>query len=512
MKRKGRSWLPDRTIRAQFTLASTLIAALSIMVATGISLYIYAGSAREGLNRELNAVATVVGSNASAALLFADSAAATEMLRALRFKPAIVTASILQADGEVFANYAANPSAPTQMGDDLVFVERTIIHDGEVVGSIRIIASLTDVRKQQKKFLWLAVAITLASAFFAFILSTLIQKAMLRPMLNLVSTMHEVSEQRDYSLRARMGANDEVGRLISGFNAMLERIENQHKELEQYRRDLEGLVQKRTVELSNSNQQLKITVLELREAKAKVEAASKAKSEFLANMSHELRTPLNAIIGFSEIMLNETFGPLGSGQYKEYSEDICASGHHLLAVISDILDMTKIEVGKFTLNESMVSVSLLLKDVYRLIRPSAEKRAIDFPPPRNSCGDTVLKCDPTRVRQILLNVLSNAVKFTNSGGTVALGANMEGGAIIFEIRDSGIGIARADLQHILEPFGQVEAAYSRNHDGVGLGLSLSRGLIRAHGGDIYIASKVGKGTRVSVVIPAARVVPSRQAV
>ncbi len=188
------------------------------------------------------------------------------------------------------------------------------------------------------------------------------------------------------------------------------------------RSDLEALVASRTEDLTQANAALVRTVAELRDANARSEAANRAKSEFLANMSHELRTPLNAIIGFSEIIKDQMFGPIGTASYADYAGDIWTSGSHLLQIINDILDMTKVEVGTFRLNETVAEVSEILAAAHTLIRPQAERRRIAFPPPAIEPRWLCIRCDQTRIRQILLNLLSNAVKFTNENGTIELAA------------------------------------------------------------------------------------------
>jgi two-component system cell cycle sensor histidine kinase PleC len=328
---------------------------------------------------------------------------------------------------------------------------------------------------------------------------------MLKPILHLVSKMRQVSDRKDYSIRATASSRDELGRLIDGFNEMLQEIENRHREIEAYRSNLEDLVNRRTQELSLSNRRLQESFDELQQSKIKVEIASKAKSAFLANMSHELRTPLNAIIGFSEILKNESFGPLGAPPYREYCSDIFTSGQHLLSVINQILDLTKIETGKLELEESTTSVNSMLHHCHRVLKGNASAKGIVFPAPATDCGDTEFVCDVTRIRQILMNLLSNAIKFTSTTGKVVLSARVTDSHLIFSVADNGIGVDEKNFEHIFLPFGQVENAYSRRNDGVGIGLPLSRALAQAHGGDIRIESKVGHGTTMSLLIPASRI-------
>jgi PAS domain S-box-containing protein len=246
---------------------------------------------------------------------------------------------------------------------------------------------------------------------------------------------------------------------------------------------------------------------ELREAKERAEGASKVKSEFLANMSHELRTPLNAILGFSEILQGEMFGPMGTPAYVGYAKDIHRSGQHLLSLINDILDLSKIEAGKQELHEENVDLTALLRETADLVIPNANREGVDF---RVEVPDNLpnLWADRRALTQIVLNLLSNAIKFTPSGGSVRLGCAVRGErGLAISVADTGIGMDKDDLKVALEPFGQVENVYSRKHQGSGLGLPIIKALIELHGGTLDIDSEAGRGTTAVAVFPARRVKP-----
>ena len=264
------------------------------------------------------------------------------------------------------------------------------------------------------------------------------------------------------------------------------------------------------VAISTDVTELKQREADLAISKALAETANRAKSEFLANMSHELRTPLNAIIGFSEAMEGEYLGPLGHDSYREYVQDIRASGNHLLQIINDLLDLSKIEAGKLDLDEHRVNMNAVVTASMRIIRERAKDGDIDTvveladPAPR-------LWADERACKQIMLNLLSNAVKFTPPGGRITVSTEVEKtGETLIRVSDSGIGIPEGDRAKILEPFIQVESSLVRNHAGTGLGLPLTKAIVDLHGGTLALESTLGEGTTVTVRFPAERAMRNRE--
>jgi PAS domain S-box-containing protein len=258
---------------------------------------------------------------------------------------------------------------------------------------------------------------------------------------------------------------------------------------------------------------LRCTAEDLARAREIAEAASRSKSAFLANMSHELRTPLNGVIGFAELMAYETFGPLGDPRYGEYARDIVASGRHLLELINDILDFSKIDAGKLELQEEEIDLHATVAAAVRMLRPRAQEAALtlklvnDLPPELSH-----LRADERRLKQIVLNLGANAVKFTPPGGrvavTLAAAAAPDAAGVVIRVTDTGIGIAAADLPRVLEPFAQIDHGLNRRHEGTGLGLPLTRRLIELHGGVLRLESELGIGTAVTVWLPQARIRPA----
>ncbi|MBV8889520.1 MAG: PAS-domain containing protein [Alphaproteobacteria bacterium] len=248
---------------------------------------------------------------------------------------------------------------------------------------------------------------------------------------------------------------------------------------------------------------LKASEREMSEARRLAEAANHAKTEFLANMSHELRTPLNAIIGFSEVICAEMLGPIENLKYRDYVKDIHSSGLHLLSIINDVLDMSKIEAGKLELSEQAIVVQRVIGEAGHMLHERAHSRAIvltyELPD-----EDIVIWGDERAIKQVLLNILSNAIKFSNEGGQIIVRARSLPERLIIEVEDHGIGMDDEEQERALQPFGQAKSVTTRAHGGTGLGLPITKGLIAAHGGTLSIRSSVGRGTTVRVELPQAQ--------
>ena len=273
-------------------------------------------------------------------------------------------------------------------------------------------------------------------------------------------------------------------------------LKNQERALKDSEQRLRNTVedvrknQQRIAELANKYEQEKI----------RAEEANRSKSEFLANMSHELRTPLNAVNGFSEIMLREMFGPLGDNRYVDYVKDIHTSGQHLLSLINDILDMSKIEAGKMQLQKEPINLADIVEQSTRLVKARADEKTIRLVTELDeSIPD--MTADPRAFKQVILNLLSNAVKFTPEEGRVTVRSFEYEGRLALQVSDTGIGIPKEDLPRLGRPFEQIESQHSKSHQGTGLGLALSKSLIEMHGGEMKIDSELGEGTTVTIIVP-----------
>ena len=490
------------SIKHKLTAMNLLTCCAALVVASVIFVTSEVINYKNMVIQELATIADITGNNSTAAIIFNDPRSAEEILVALRATPNIVSAQISRKDGTALAKFGREvfKGRPVVSQDDddvdkdwprdgmsdgskvydMHFLSGYIdlyspIHfNGGIIGGIFLRSNILKIYSVIENYIIISMAAFLLSLVIALVLSSRMQKAISQPILHLLGTMRIVSTNRDYSIRATKHGEDELGRLIGGFNAMLAQIQSRDDSL--------------------------------RVARRQAEEANRTKSEFLANMSHELRTPLNAILGFSEVMGNATFGPLGNPKYEEYIKDIHDSGRHLLALINDILDLSKIEAGKLELDEEDIDVAMTIRSCMVLVKERAGNGGVklktDIPE-----GLPALHADQRMLKQILVNLLSNAVKFTPPGGTVTIKTwSRSDSGYVFQVADTGIGIALEDIPKALSSFGQVDSKLARKYEGTGLGLPLTKSLVEIHGGSLDLQSDEGAGTTVTVRFPKERIV------
>ncbi len=265
----------------------------------------------------------------------------------------------------------------------------------------------------------------------------------------------------------------------------------------------EARLRRHIAELEETQDELKATSERLSVALEQADSANRAKSLFLAAMSHELRTPLNAVIGFSELMISQIFGPLGDARYQQYCADIKSSGTHLLDLINDVLDLSRLDTGDLQMADDRIDMAELITTMCRMMQGQADGANVSLHS-EVAAGFPILCADKRRIRQILINLMSNAIKFTPSGGAVDVTASWDASGAEIRVRDTGIGIAAEDIPKALERFGQVDNSLSRKYEGVGLGLPLTQQLVQAHGGTLTLESAPNVGTTVTIRLPASR--------
>ena len=335
--------------------------------------------------------------------------------------------------------------------------------------------------------IWRAALLLVAFLFFAIVTSVLLARRLVRPIESIQAAAARIGSGA-LDQRIEAVSHDELGALAEEFNRMAARLEESYSNLEQK-------VQERTRELA-------MALGELDEKSRELETVSRHKSEFLANMSHELRTPLNAIIGFSQVLRERLFGEVNEKQ-AEYLDDIVSSGNHLLALINDILDLSKVEAGQIELVLAPFSLREALEQGVVMIREQATNDGVHIGISAAADVDVVTG-DERRIRQVIFNLLSNAVKFTPAGGAVDVRATQVNGEVRVSVADTGPGIAPEDHKRIFDEFQQTEAGIEQR-EGTGLGLALSKRLVELHGGRIWVESKFGKGSTFVFALPARRV-------
>jgi signal transduction histidine kinase len=519
------------SIQRKLTVSMVATSLIVLILASSVIITFYLYAFKGQMVKDMSIKAQIVGFNSTSAILFNDRDSAETTLSGLKAEPGIIAAFIYRDDGVVFADYhhGPHPAAPlfSQLnGNGHRFegggleVWKDILMDGSIVGKVYMLSDLGGFYRQFKNFLLVIIMVFLFSVLASFFLSSKFQKAISRPVLDMVRNMKAISLKKDYSIRMDEQGEDELGMLIKGFNEMLAQIGVRDEALENHRGKLEKEVAARTAELTRTNFDLENLVAELKAAKQNAELANMAKSDFLANMSHELRTPLNHIIGFTELVVDKTFGELNPSQ-EEYLGDVLGSSRHLLSLINDVLDLSKVEAGKLELNPGPVQLKNLLSSSLVMVKEKAMKHGLKV-----SCRfgkvPEVIEADERKLKQIVYNLLANAVKFTPDGGSILLSAEMangrdggcgigedrqatNGSAVLISVSDSGIGINPEDLSRIFNPFEQVESSKSRRYQGTGLGLSLVKNLASLHGGRVWADSEgEGRGAVFTLEIPAQR--------
>ena len=494
------------SITTKLTGMNVLVSGAALLLACAAFITYDLVSFREGMVHNLSIQAQVAGSNSVSALLFSDPHSAENTLSALKAASNIISAGIYTLDGRPFATYRRDngsqdltlpPIAPGQtefhwfQHGQLVLVH-TIVFQGKPTGVVCIRSDLEELTRRFKRYAGIAGIVLLGSLVAAFLVASVFQRAVAEPIVHLAKIARIVSRDKNYSIRATpTGNRDEPDLLIGAFNEMLGQIQEREAALRQVHEELEKRVETRTAELGAANKALELQNRE-------VERATRLKSKFLASMSHELRTPLNAIVGFSDLLAEQTAGQLNDKQ-KRFVNHIRQGSSHLLQLINDILDLSKIEAGQLELHCEDFQIAETLPEVLSTIRPLAMAKNIKVEQELEI--NAAVFADRVRFKQILYNLLSNAVKFTPKDGRITLRCYLADVSVCVSVMDTGIGIRPEDQAMVFEEFRQVEGKAGDSQEGTGLGLAITRRLVEQQGGKILLQSEPGKGSTFSFTLP-----------